>query len=307
MSIETGPEKRPKLRLYLTLTVLMAFWGYAFVAIKFLLKELKPLELTVLRFLVVLISICLFMIYEISRRRFPPRIHGSDALKLLLLGFTGVVCYHMALNFGEMHAPASVASIIVFTSPIFTAIFASFMLKERLDAKKMLGIAVAIIGSAVILLAQESNGANLNSRAILGSLIVFISPVSWAIYTIYGRKIGGSLKGINRLYFSLYTMLFGSLFLLLFFRASTVSALLGLSPFNLFNLFVLSVLSSFLGYIIWVQALEHLEATKLSAFLYLIPVYTLVFSYLLLGERLTFVSFLGAAAIFFGVYLIEKS
>lgn len=298
---------RSKFILYFTLVILMGFWGYAFVGIKSLLKELSPLDLTVLRFFFVLLAICLYMLFELARGKLPPKIESSDVFKLFVLGLVGVVFYHLALNFGEQYTPASVASLIVFTSPIFTAILASFLLKEKLTPTKIFGIFSALAGSSVIVFSQNSGSSFNGVKATLGSLLVFVSPISWAVYTIYGRKIGGSLKGISRLYYSLYTMLFGSLVLLLFLRGSTIQALMNLSLLNLINLFILSIFSSFFGYIIWVKALEHLEATKVSAFLYLIPVYTLIFSTTLLKERLGLASLIGAAAVFFGVYVIEKN
>lgn len=291
---------------YLTLALLMGFWGYAFVAIKFLLKELTPLELTVLRFFFVFISIGLYMIYETFKGRIPPRISRDDIWKIFFLGVVGVVCYHLALNFGEQYTTATIASLIVFTSPVFTAIFAYFLLREKITFTKIAGILISLAGSAAILVANEGAGSELNLKIIIGSLIVFISPLSWSIYTVFGRKIGGSLKGISRLYYSLYTMLFGSLVLMLFLRASTVEAFLKLSPLNMINLLILSIFSSFFGYIIWVQALERLQATEVSAFLYLIPIYTTIFSVIFLGEKLTTSFLVGALAVFFGVYLTEK-
>ncbi|MCX7832531.1 MAG: DMT family transporter [Actinobacteria bacterium] len=293
-------------KLYLTLALLMGFWGYAFVGIKSLLKQLSPMDLTVLRFFFVLIAIGIFMLVEITKGKIPPRIHRSDIWKLVLLGIVGVVCYHLALNYGEQYTPASVASLIVFTSPIFTAIFASTFLDEKMNYFKAFGILVALVGSALIIISQENANSLHGTKAIIGSLIVFISPLSWALYTIFGRSIGGSLKGISRLYYSMYTMMFGSLILMLFLRPSTIDALLKLSLSNWINLIVLSIFSSFFGYIIWVQALEHLEATKVSAFLYLIPIYTMIFSIWILGERLNFLSIMGALAVFLGVFLIER-
>lgn len=307
MNISNRSIKKPDLiRLYLTLIILMGFWGYAFVAIKSLLAELSPLQLTVLRFFFVFLAIVFFMMYEIVRGKLPPRIDASSFWKLFALGFIGVVCYHLALNYGEMFTTASVASLIVFTSPIFTAILSKLLLNEKLTVMRVTGILLALAGAALIILADSNGNAQDHRQAVFGALIVFISTVSWSIYTVYGRKIGGSLKGINRLYYSLYTMLFGSLVLLFFIRPSTIKALLNLSFYNLINLFILSIFSSFFGYIIWVNALEHLEASQVSAFLYLIPVFSVLFSVLLLGEKIYPVMVAGAAAIFLGIYLTER-
>lgn len=301
-----SPKQQKPTWLYPALVVLMGFWGYAFVAIKSLLKELNPLDLTVLRFLFVLLSILVFIAYETAKGKMPPRIERKDVLVLALLGFVGVVCYHLALNFGEQFTPATVASLIVFTSPVFTAILAWLFLGEKLTPVRIAGIFLALSGAVIIAVSRSESQSVSTVKAIIGAALVFISPISWSIYTIYGRKLGGSLKNLSRLYYSLYTMLFGSLFLMLFLRPSTFTALLSLSFGNLANLLILSIISSFLGYIIWVKALEYLEASELSVFLYLIPVFTTVFAVLFLREQLITAFFLGAFLVFSGIYLTEK-
>jgi drug/metabolite transporter (DMT)-like permease len=304
---KTGATRKTNLlKLYLILTVLMGFWGYAFVAIKSLLTELKPMELTVLRFFFVLLAIIFYFIFDALKGKKLPAVEAPDLWKLFLLGLIGVVFYHVALNYGEQFTSASVASLIVFTSPVFTAIFSRLFLKEQLSLKRILGILIALLGAALIAFANNNQAAHGTREASLGALIVFISPISWSLYTVYGKKLGGSLKGISPLYYSLYTMLFGSLFLMLFLRISTIEALLHLTLPNLLNLFVLSFFSSFLGYIIWVAALEYLDASQVSAFLYLIPVFSVFFSVLLLGEKIYPIMVAGAFAIFAGIYLTER-
>jgi drug/metabolite transporter (DMT)-like permease len=285
----------------------MGFWGYAFVAIKSLLREISPLDLTVLRFFFVLIAILIFMAYEAFRGKMPPKIERKDFFTLTVLGFVGVVCYHLAQNFGEIYTSATVASLIVFTSPVFTAIFARIFLNERLTPGRITGIVLALSGAVLIAVARSDSQHIPFLKAMLGAMLVFISPISWSIYTIYGRKLGGSTGNLSRLYYSLYTMLAGSIFLMLFMRASTIRNLISLSFSNLINLLVLSLISSFFGYIIWVKALEYLEASELSVFLYLIPIFTTVFAVVFLNESLFKFFYIGAVLVFVGIYLTEKS
>lgn len=293
--------------LYPALVILMGFWGYAFVAIKSLLKELNPLDLTVLRFFFVLLAILLFMAFEVFRGKMPPKIEKEDFFTLSVLGFIGVVCYHLALNFGERYTSATVASLIVFTSPVFTAIFARIFLNERLTFKRTAGIVLALSGAVIIALARADNKQIDFLKALLGALLVFVSPISWSVYTIYGRKLGGSIRNLSRLYYSLYTMLAGSIFLMLFMRTSTITNLFSLSIKNLINLLILSLISSFFGYIIWVKALEYLEASELSVFLYLIPIFTTIFAVAFLNEKLFYLFYVGAILVFLGIYLTERS
>lgn len=288
-----------------TLIILMGFWGYAFVAIKSLLGELNPVDLAILRFFFVFIAIVFFLVIEVARGRYWPRLRRSQVPRFLFLGLVGVVAYHLALNIGEKCTSATVASIIVFTAPVFTLILGRIFLDEQITLFKASGIGIALAGALLIILSGGDNGPG-GVKAIIGGLIVLISPVSWALYTVFSRKFTREDSEVSGLYYSIYSMLAGSIMLMVFIRPATISSLLSLSLSGWTNLLILSVVCSFAGYIIWVNALKYFEAGQLSAFLYLIPLFTGVFSRIFLDERITVVIAAGALLIFVGIYLAEK-
>lgn len=291
--------------LYFLLMGLMLVWGYSFVAIKELLTELSAIDLTVIRFLFVFIAIVIFMMIDFSRGKSWPRLDKRLLWKFVLLGFLGVVAYHVALNIGEQYTTATVASIIVFTAPVFTLILARVMLNEKITLTKGTGVVIALIGVLVIVLIGK-DPATLNLNSIKGGFIVLISPISWALYTVLSKRYTDSSDSIEPLYLSLYTMLFGSLILLFFIKSGTISALLSLSFKAYINIFILSIVSSFSGYIIWVFSLKYMEASRLSVFLYLIPVYTYISSEIFLEEPITFPIIFGSLLVFLGIWLAEK-
>lgn len=291
--------------LYLVLVVLMAFWGYAFVGIKILLKEMDPVNLTVLRFFFTLLAILAFMLFEATRGQFWPKLDRKTLLKMTILGFLGVVAYHLSLNVGEKYTSATVASVIVFTSPIFTLLLSSKLLGESITSRKVLGMTVAFTGAiAVVIWGPE--GVQINIKSILGGLLIFVAPISWAAYTVLVKKYRQESGSLSPLYLSQYTMLFGSLILLLFTRSSTIESLVKLSYIGWINLIVLSLISSFLGYIIWLYALDKMEASKISAFLYLIPIFAQLSSWLFLNETPNIYLAGGAALVLIGIWLTEK-
>lgn len=100
-------------------------------------------------------------------------------------------------------------------------------------------------------------------------------------------------------------MLFGSLFLIFLVRKSTLKQLLNLSLAGWANLSFLSIASSFIGYIIWFNALEKMEAGKATAFLYLVPIFSVLFSIVFLGESMNYFLIAGGLLVFIGVWLIE--
>src|SRR3954462_246678 len=80
------------------LATVIVLWGGAFVAIRILVRDVSPLTIAFVRF--VLTSAGLVLVMSLARQP-PMRVERADWPKLLLLGFCGVVVYHLALNYGE--------------------------------------------------------------------------------------------------------------------------------------------------------------------------------------------------------------
>ncbi len=304
-----SPPEKQKTSVILTSSILiflMAIWGYSFVGIKFLLNELSPFNLTILRFSIVVFAIIALMIIDLIRGKIWPRLRRETLWQLVGLGLIGVIGYHLSLNTGEMYTSATIASIIVFTSPIFAVLLSSKLLGEKITGQKIFGIAIAFTG-AILISVFGHEEMSLSLKSVSGGLIVLGAPVSWAIYTVFGKKFSQNSPEVSPLYFSLYTMLFGSLFLIFLVRKATLTQLINLSPFGWANLLFLSLACSFLGYIVWFKALESLEAGKVTAFLYLVPVFSVLFSRLFLRESLTYLLVAGVLLIFLGVWFIESN
>ena len=103
------------------------FWAFAFPFIKIGLEELNPINLTIMR-LVLTCAIFLLLIVIIPKKFTP--LQKKDIIPIFLLGFLGLVTYHLGLNYGELYISASAASLIIATIPVFTVIFAAIFLKE---------------------------------------------------------------------------------------------------------------------------------------------------------------------------------
>ncbi|TLZ81061.1 MAG: DMT family transporter [Methanobacteriota archaeon] len=124
--------------LHASLTVLILFWGLAFVAIKQALAYMSWMTLTFLRFAV---ADVLFVGYLVATRqvRHPPT--RNDLPMLVILAFLGFTGYHLFLNLGETdpNVSAGTAALIIASAPAFIAIFAIPLLKERIGALAIRG------------------------------------------------------------------------------------------------------------------------------------------------------------------------
>jgi drug/metabolite transporter (DMT)-like permease len=286
-----------RLHVYAMLGVLSLLWGIAFVGIKEVLAELSPATLTVLRFAVAGACLLLVMAVWPAAR---PRFRRSDLWRLVVLGVTGVPGYHLALNWGEHRTSASVAALIVATAPVMVALGSAAVLKERATARRWLGIALAFSGVAVLALTDPSGTGG---TSVVGVLVSVIAPLMWAAYVIVGKPLADRASAIQ---VTAASMLIGSVFLLPLVNGGTFREIGALSSTGWAWMVLLGVGSSVAGYFIFVWALGKMDATKVSVFLYAVPVVALIAAWLMLDEDPGASLVFAAAMVITGVVLAQQ-
>ena len=279
------------------LGVLALTWGIAFVGIKELLHELSPSTLTILRFAIA--DVCLLVVLAaVPSTR--PRFERRDLWRVVVLGITGVPGYHLALNWGEQRTSASIAALIVATAPVMVALGSAVILRERVTARRSLGIALAFAGVAVLAAASRGDGT---STSFTGVFVGMLAPVSWAVYTIVAKPL---TERASSLQLTAAGMLIGSVALVPFVSGHTIREIGELSFSGWAWMLQLAVGSSVLGYFLFTWALARLEATKVAVFLYGVPVVAIVSAWLILDEPVGVSVLAAAALVITGVVLAQQ-
>lgn len=274
-------------------------WAFAFPFIKIGLEELSPINLTIMRIFTTCAIFLLIII--IIPKKFSP-IHKKDIIPLFLLGFLGLVVYHLGLNYGEVYISASAASLIIATIPVFTVIFATIFLKEKLTKKIMIGISLSLSGVIIITLTGTSRDP-FNITYISAAVAVLISALVGAGYTISGKKL---LERYSALSLTIYAFLFGCLGLLPFLSPLLITEVVSLTWRGWGAVLFLAVFPTVVGYILWYVVLEVKTASEISVSLYFIPVISTIISYLFFDEKITWLFLIGGALVIFGLIIVNK-
>lgn len=294
-------EKKPSFAyryFYVVIFLPIVFWAFAFPFIKIGLEELSPVNLTIMRLFAVCMVFLLFLL--VAPAKFTP-LKKKDVVPLFFLGFFGIVVYHLGLNYGEVHLSASTASLIVATIPIFTVIFATIFLKERITKKIVLGVTLSLAG--VIIISLTGNGSDpFEVRYLSAALAVLISAIVGAGYTIAGKKL---LQRYSALSLTVYAVLLGCLGLLPFLSSSLVVEVAVLSLRGWGAVIFLALLPTVVGYVLWYVALEVKSASEISVFLYFIPVLSTIFSAVLFGEQITWLFIFGGMLVIGGLLIVH--
>jgi drug/metabolite transporter (DMT)-like permease len=294
------PNEMKKKYFLLIMVLPIIFWAFAFPFIKIGLEELSPINLTIMRLFVTCI-IFLFILIIIPKKF--SKLHKKDIIPLFLLGFLGVVVYHLGLNYGEQFMSASAASLIIATIPIFVVIFAAFYLKENITKKIVLGVLLSLSGVVIISLVGTT-GDPFTIAYLSAACAVLIAAIVGAGYTIAGKKL---LQQYSALSLTVYAFLFGCLGLLPFLSSSLVTEVGAMTVKGWGAVLFLAVLPTVVGYILWYVALEIKTASEISVFLYFIPVLSTIISYFLFQEPITWLFLLGGAFVILGLIIVNRA
>src|SRR4030042_2051224 len=140
---ETKTNGLSDLRFIFLMIVAVIFWAFAFPFIKIGLDELSFVNLTILRFFIVC---CVLLLILIIQSKKISKLQKKDIIPIFILGFFGVIMYHLGLNYGEQYVSPGAASLIIATIPIQILILASIFLKEKITFTKLAGIILGLIG-----------------------------------------------------------------------------------------------------------------------------------------------------------------
>lgn len=267
-------------------------WGGSAVSTKLSYESLAPMSQGFVRFALASFVFGAILAYR-GQLYLPPR---RDLGLMALTGILGTTIYFAAENVGISLCPASTSSLVVGSFPAM-ALAVECLVDQRLPHPAMAaGIALAFVG-VVVLATAESSSAESGQLAGIG--ILMLGGLVWAFYNIIMRAILGRQPVVV---ITAWQTLFGALGFLplaLFEGAAVVP----LSPTTLLSLAFLVLGCTVAAFTLYNHSLKGLSASAASALLNLTPVFGLLLSALILGERIHATQLVGGSVVVAGVAL----
>lgn len=281
--------------------VAVAFWGVSFVATKAVVREVSPFALVFARSVV-----GTALLAGILRARGEPVLPPRASLgPLAVMGFVGVAFHGVLQAFALTLTSAVNTGWLIALVPVWSALLAAALGRERFGGWKLGGLAVGFAGTLLVVTRGRLDAGVIALPATRGDLLVLASTVNWAVYSLLGHR---TIRALGPTRATAGAMLLGSLMLLPSFVAEGgPAAYARLSPGGLGALLFLGVACSGLGYLYWYRALERLEPTRVAALLYLEPLVTLGAAVALLAEPVGLVTVAGGALVVGGVALVQRA
>ncbi|WP_101844710.1 DMT family transporter [Halobacillus sp. Marseille-P3879] len=277
------------IRVLLAYAIAIILWASAFPTIRVGLDSFQPLHLSMLRLLIGSIGLLIFALA--TRMRLPDT---KDILPILVLGFLGFSVYHTFLSIGEETVDAGTASLVVSTTPLFSALLARFFLKEYFGKYGWIGSVIAFFGVSLI-----TFGSTGEFKFEWGVLIILTAALGESFYFVLQSNY---LKKYGFLPFTTYTIWAGTL-CMLFFSPGITGAIQDASMESLMTVIYLGLLPTVIPYFAIAYATAKQGASEATSALYLTPALAIVISWIWIGEIPTLLSIVGGIIVLIGVSL----
>lgn len=279
-----------KLRNFCELLLLSAIWGSSFLFLRIASPAFGPIFLIEMRVLSGLLV--LLPVFFVMRKYQEFKLHWKMILLVSLLNMAIPFCFfaYSALNMG-----AGLLSIINATVPIFTAMVGFLYFRQRLSQLGFAGLVVGLLGVAILMSESRAESGITSDLAIPAALFASI------LYGIAINLAAHKLQGVSGITITTGSLFFSSAILLPLAIRSRPEVI----PEGVIWLSVLSlgIVCTGVGYVLFYRLIAEIGSQRAITTTYLIPLFSIFWGSLFLGETLTVAMFLGGVTVLLGVAL----
>lgn len=280
---------------FIALTLLICvLWASVGIAIKICIRDAPPLGLGAVRMLLSTAALWLWL-----QMRPPPRPDWKRWREVLI----ATIFYSLLVAFthiGFNHTSAARGIVLLNTTPLFVALLAnSIAPREPLNVRKGAGLVLAFAGVVVIFVNRFESG-----NTALGDGLLVLAAISWSIQILWTKRAAKSIDP-------------GMLTLIQFFGCAMVLIAMSLASESVIQwhvtprlvaaLVYLSGAGTVVVWVLWTYVLKNVPASTASAFIFTVPLFGIVLSFLVLGEMITLQFVTGAVLVSAGIIIINRA
>ena len=217
---------------------------------------------------------------------------------------TGVFSYNVFFFKGLKIIYAGRASVIIASNPVFIALFASYLFKEKLSVTKFAGIIISVTG-AIVVISRGNPIEIMRGNAGLGEFFIFCCVMSWVAYSLIGKAVMKDLSPLVSVSYSSVIGAFG-----LFIPAYLEGMFQHFSHYTKMEwlgIFYLGFFGTVIGFVWYYEGIKAIGATKASQFINFVPISAVLLAFFLLAEPITSSLVIGTLMVCAGVYLTNST
>ena len=255
-------------RLGLALSLTCTFvWGILPIALAVTLQELDIYTITWFRFFM---AFGLLAAYLAARKEFP----DLQKLRSASLGLLAIATIFLGLNYlfflqGLVLTSPTISEVVIQLAPVLMSLGGLAIFKERYTLHQWGGLGVLALGFALFVHGQLEIVVTAQATFLLGNICLVLGAITWAIYALAQKQLLQKLSSST-----IMLVIYGGC-ALLFSPLAKPQPLLSLSPLHL-GMLLFCGLNTLIAYGAFAEALDHWEASRVSAVIALTPIVTFV-------------------------------
>ena len=276
----------------------MIFWSFSFIWFKVANKTFHPITIVFIRLFFSVILMTTFLVLTKSYMKIKKR----DRKLFLMLALFEPFFYFLGESFGLTYVSATVCSVLISTIPVFATLGAWLIFKERLKAINYAGIITSFLGVLVFIMNNDGS----ISFSLKGLSLLLLAVLSAVGYNLTLSRLVGTYSPVYIV--NVQNLIGAILFLPLFLIFDLKHFMSTPFTFNMFKPIIeLSIFASCGAFILFAYSVSHMGITKANVFSNCIPVFTALFSFILLGDKLTAQNILGMTIVIVGLFMSQMN
>ncbi len=267
-----------KSHLFCFITILI--WSTLEVSGKLLSPDVTPYAITAWRFLIGGLLLLPFALKSSDEHEKPG---PKGILHLGFLGFFNVCLSMLILQLSVYYGKASVSAIILSINPLFVAIFAGLILKEKMDKTDVLALIVGILGILVLVLGEVEMDNSKYLNLPLGVVLAIVAALTFGLYTVLTKS---AVQKYGNIRANAISFLLGSASLFAYNFITSKDSLISFSFSNFAVMAYMGLFITGIAYLLYFEGMKNIGASKASMYFFLKPMFATLLAWLLLGESL---------------------
>mgnify|MGYP002382120345 FL=1 len=276
-----------------------ALWGGSIVAQKMALTSFSAVEASVLRDIG---GLAILLVTWWSKEGGAVKLRGADVRLLGLLGL-GVLGNHLLILMGLNYVSGAVGGVIIGSSPVVTSLLSAMLSRDVPLRAVWAGAVLSFAGVGVVSVAGFQAAGD---QPLLGSILVFLGVVSWALYSIGSRTI---MERLSALTVNWTTLMVATVLQIPLLWTDHKMMNAGIGSVTLSDWLALGYLVVFATAVAqqaWLFGVKGIGPSRASVLGNLTPVAAIGLSALILGETVGFVEVIGICLILAGVWVVNR-
>jgi drug/metabolite transporter (DMT)-like permease len=298
----------PNARLFSAVLLLIAanlLWAGQGVAVKLLAGALSPLVIALLPLYVIsIVGLGILAARGDVTQKFAAA--WRVRREFFLAGICGQLMAQVGMTLGVTWSTASNGAILSPLIPIFGALIAVWLLRERLTTFRIAALLLGLAGVLLLSPLHPTAGSGTMSHELAGNFFIVAGCLGSAFYNVYSKRMLAYFSGLEILFFSYLSTTIFSLPVLFVIEPHSLNQLLRLTFVQWMAFAYLAVFLYGVSMVLFLKALNSVDAIIASASLYLMPIFGVALAFSILGERLAPRAILGSAVVLFATVILFR-